>query len=156
MNTLKILTQKKYITIVILTLLTSLIIMTPVLAQSLANSSSWSFVMAYNIAEIWGTTRHQMDAGKMTLSGKLETTAIYGGPKPTNSTFKIEVWEDISLWPDKKICTIKDIKTPPTWGATQPFSLSCGTVTKGKYYLHIVRSALDDFEVKGTGTLTTK
>jgi hypothetical protein len=137
-----------------------LIMSTPVIA----NSSGWYFLAYY-----WGygvnghdnEVFHQMNAGPLTISGRIETTAIYGTPNGA-APWTFDVHKDSLFHP--KVCTAGPVAVPLSWGDTNSFSKSCGSISEGSYYLVNYRgyskhrhlySAPDNFlaeNIKGIGT----
>jgi len=141
---------KNKIIAVIMVLFASLVIVSPVIA----NTSSWYFLAYYYGLKVNGKNNgvfHQMDTGYVTIAGTLETTAIYGSPVG-NEGWTFEVWKDAFF--DTKQCSVGKIPAPDSWGDRVNFSQGCGNISSGSYYLIIWRGALDNREVEGWGTLS--
>lgn len=132
-------------------ILAALIIVSPVLA----NSSNWWFLARYDGRIINGASNgvfHQMTAGYVTVAGTLETTAIYGTPNG-NQGWTFEVWKDGFI--RVKQCSVGKVAAPASWGDRVNFSLGCGNISSGSFYLRIWRGETDNREVEGWGTLST-
>jgi len=136
---------------VAMVILASLVIVSPVIA----NTSSWYFLAFYDGRIIIGAHNgvfHQMNAGYVTVAGTLETTAIYGSPNG-NQGWTFEVWKDGLI--RRKQCSVGKVAAPASWGDTISFSLGCGNISSGSFYLRKWRAATDNREIEGWGTLST-
>lgn len=92
-----------------MTLLVALVMVTPVMA----NSSGWYFLAFYDGRVVNGHDNgvfHQMNAGYLTVSGTLETTAIYGSPNG-NQGWTFEVCVEGYLYSSKNVWSWKSCRT---------------------------------------------
>lgn len=139
--------SKNNITTVFVLVIIALMMTAPVLA----NSSRWQFT-----GTVWGEVvdgkangvLHYMTAGNLTNSGSLQ---IYQQSSyPTVEPWYVEVRKDAFFNP--LICKSNAI-TPTTSGKS--FTVNCGSISSGNYYLRIYRDQTDGRAVAGSGHLTT-
>lgn len=131
-----------------------LIMVLPVLAASSSSSYAWDMPRdgRYVNGKQNGVT-HSLSAGKLSNSGRLWQYATIGGATgPLSIT--VEVWKD-NILSDTKICSIT-VPTSSTIGVQSGYSVPCGDIAAGNYYLVIWKAEKDGWSTQGDGTLETR
>lgn len=123
-----------------------------------ANSASFAWTM--NLRFVHGKKNgqlHSLDAGELTLSGKIwiHEKAARTASSPDKVT--VEVLKDTFL--DNIVCTV-EVTPSTTLNSKKEYSKACGRVESGKYWLRIYKpKSLDDtgdgWRSQSSGTLTT-
>jgi hypothetical protein len=128
-----------------------------IVSQVEANSSSFSWTM--NKLDVNGKKNdrfHRLTAGILTLEGHIEITermrASVARPTPIN----VDIHHSDE---SKPICSGMIIPDHAV-GTKKPFSLTCGSVRAGTYWIHMYKSGSkpdgDAWHNTGSGTLTTR
>jgi hypothetical protein len=118
---------------------------------ALANSQNWSFIMDQRYLR--GIDR-SMTKGAMTNRGDIW---IYNKLVGAGGSFnvRINVRQNIPILPDPLLCST--VINPGTKiNVKKRFSMNCGRVNAGNYYLEIWKAEVDGYQIKGSGTLTTR
>lgn len=142
--------QKRCLSVIII-----LIVCCVCLLPSFANTSSWSFTMDYryvNGAE--NGIYHKMDAGKMSISGKIWIYSKDSWFGKTPNRIKYEVWKS-SFGLDENVGKGDVIPQLPE-GTEVEFSKSFGEQKSGQYYLVFYKIDDDGYNIKGSGILKTE
>jgi hypothetical protein len=127
----------------------------------LANSSDYSWLAysdyGYVIDGSVNGVYHTLTVGSLTNSGSLWVTRTNPNPINPPTPFYIRVKKSV-FGIDPTICTTSAI-TPSIMVGQQynvSYSLNCGSISSGTYYLYIWRNSIDGREVKGSGTLSSQ
>jgi len=126
----------------------------------LANSAGYEWLAYKDIGNVIDGSAHgrlyTINAGKLTNTGKLWVTSADVTATNPPSWFTVAVYKQV-VGPDKLICKTAKI-TPSLMVGSQyakSYTVNCGTIAKGVYYLYIERKDPDGREVKGSGTIST-
>ena len=120
----------------------------------LANSSTYAWTMYYRVVDGTKTgTYHGLDAGAMTNSGSATAFSKDAGAYSAPLPISVEVWKDDFV--DSKVCSVQRTISS-VLNVYRTYSISCGSVSAGVYYLVIWKSQDDGWNMKGSGTLKTQ
>lgn len=129
-------------------------------AQAQANSSNFSWRMDKRYISGKDNGRfHMLDAGTVTIQGHIEITERLRGSVSTPIPIVISLVH-VDLAPEQASCKITI--TPDTAvGASKPFSVTCGNIKSGKYWLLIKKNTEmnpdgDGWHNRGSGTVSTQ
>jgi hypothetical protein len=127
--------------------------------KAIANSSGFSFIM--NLRYVDGEKNkvlHTLDAGDLTLSGKVWAISKRARTTPEPESIAITVYKTGIL--NSEVCSVS-VTPSKVLNDKVSFSKSCGQVESGTYCVKVSKGkALDDtgdgWQLQGAGNLTTK
>lgn len=126
--------------------------------RAVASSSSFSWVM--NNRQVHGQNNgrlHALDAGELTLSGKIWITEKKGKSATTPLPITIKVFKEGSE--RDAVCSVTVIPDTAV-NNKKEYSKSCGRIESGKYWILINKDGADNpdgegWHNQGTGSLIT-
>lgn len=125
-------------------------IFTVMAVPTLANSVSWSFFMENRFVSGASNGQYKtMTTGDMTISGSIVAN------KKTSSSSGTPLEVTITVY-TKAGGYIGHTKVQPKVGNYVSFSKDFGRQGAGDYYIEASRAAIDDYDISGSGYLTTK
>ena len=127
-----------------------------------ALASSLSFAWTMNNRYVNGKTNgrfHTLDAGELTLSGKIWITEKRAAAASTPLSISMSVVKEQDSSERDAVCTVT-VTPDTTINNKKEFSRSCGRIESGKFWLLIDKVGAsnpdgDGWHNQGSGTLTT-
>jgi hypothetical protein len=127
-----------------------------IVGTALAASSSFSWTMRWRYVGGKDNGKlHVLDAGNLTINGKIWITDKLRGSTSTPLDIQIEVLKENET--DNAVCTATVVPSK-VMSEEKAFSKSCGRIAGGKYWLRITKVGAQDgdgdaWHNKGSGTL---
>lgn len=123
-----------------------------------ASSAAWEFTMKLRAVDgERNKTFHALDGGVLTLSGSIWVTSKLARATDEPQPIRISV-QKRGLF-NSEVCTLS-LTPERTFNKKNSFSMSCGSVVDGTYFLFLSkRKSIDDtgdgWHIQGSGTLVT-
>jgi hypothetical protein len=121
--------------------------------RAAANTAAFSFVMERRAVHGKGNGKlHALDAGELTLSGGVWVVSKNRGSTSTPTEVEIAVYRDGQ---EAEVCSVT-VKPSTIFNEKRSSEKTCGRVETASYWLLVSKKNDDGWDIKGSGTLTTK